>query len=482
MRDNNVGTVTSGLMPADGSTPMSALSKQVSALFLDDWPAPAKCVEEELDSVTMKQVRKWRLQTLLAVSPFGVPSLALASAYEKMFGRKFDLRDFDCDNLDDLINQMSDILVVEQPSSTTAILFPDYPHDTVLHDIRLGHDFSCPNFDDDAISVSTSMSNKDCNDLIYQAWMDRDEEFPPDAVLIGEPYEQLLKISMANIPGSRGLYRAYLVSAASPDTLCIRLKASEENVGRIRGLSNEIDTYFKSSKYPIDAYNVPKEFIEPNFPCLLYSKERAWERCVVVSSASGGKILVECVDFCGVYAVNPIFLYLIPRKFLEIPRQTLTISLVGLKPAGGASEWQKQVGARMRCFSIEDYWLDVLLIEPKEAKKLTFQRREVASNGSPQNRSCVSVTGSNGQSSSPTQDSSKKKRISTQRVSYDAIIVDRNDEEFDVYMDELLVMETYAEPNISRIKEIRKLKVQLKEALKTIPRPENPLKDKDLLV
>lgn len=498
MRDQNLQPVADQFQHQHNNEQVAVVDPcgklKPAALFLDDWPAPSKCLDEQSqDSVALAEVRKWRLQIMLAVSPYGIPSLAMAETYEKMFGHKFDLKDFKCDSLDELINQMSDIMAVQKPSSTTGILFPEHPHDKVLHDIRLGHDFSQPDYDstggtltssslcsvgDDSATTTTTTSSidgslaRDFNDLIYRAWVDRDEEFPPDVVLVGEPYEQLLKISQANIEGSRGLYQANLISIAGPESLFIRLKTSAENELRIMNLTTEIDAYFKQSPHPIDSYNVPREFISPNFPCLLYSKERNWERCIVVGgSSSSNKILVESIDFGGVYSVNLIYLYLIPKQFLDIPRLTLAVSLAGIKPAKGETKWSDSIGPRLRCFSINDYWVEVLLVEQKKSK-IVLQQRHV-SNSDTKSSSSSNDSSPNDSLSSVGQ--TRKKRTVTDRSSYEAIIVDRNVPGMDLYIDEILVMETYADVDPDRKSEIDSLKERLNEQCRRLPRPINKL-------
>jgi hypothetical protein len=476
MKDLNripVARLPQGKRPQSGSPP-------VINSFLDDWPAPPRCVEESDDPTSM-EVRKWRLQILLAVNPFGIPSLQFGEAYERMFGKRFDIRDFGFDSLSDMINKMQDVFVVQEPDEDTAVLFPDYPNDKILHDARLGHNFAKPNIDDTDSSIKptsrfqASGTKSDFDDLIIRAWIDRDEEFPPDVVLAGESYEQLLKVASASVPGTMGIYQATMLSAARPDWIFIQLKTNEEDLSRIRGLSNEIKEYFKNSKHSIDAYNVPKEFLLPGFPCLVYSSEQqSWERCVVVGrSTRNNKVLVESIDFGGAYSVDLIFLYLIPRKFLDIPRQALQVSLMGLKPTEEDGKWTQKVGSRLRCFSFAQYYLDVLLIEPKIQQY--DASLDPASHPPPATEQ--SLSSSDEKPSSEKDDNREKvalKRRYKSKIAYDALIVDRNDKEMDIYLDEILVLETYAVQDESRTEEIARIKESMKAALKGIPRPKNP--------
>lgn len=444
--------------------------------FFDDWPQPQECTES--DDPSSMEVKKWRLQILLAVNPYGIPSLKYGQAYERMFGRKFDLREFGCDSLTELTNKMPDVFVVQEPDEVTAILFPDYRTDRVLHDARLGLNFAEPKLDDPesllepTTRIQASGTTNDFSDLIIRAWMDRDEEFPPDVVLAGESYEQLLKVSSANIPGTRGLYQATIISAASPEAILIQLKSSDEDVARIRGLSSEIEKYFKDSNRSIDAYSVPKEFMLPGFPCLLYlGKQRNWERCIIAGRSHGdNKIIVESIDFGGTYAVHQIFLYLIPRQFLQLPRQSLQVSLLGVKPLDGKDEWPKQTGSRLRCFSYENYFLDILLMEPKFEPTVATKQSDLDFSSS-----CgSSVDRSSSRSSAGSDEIKPIRRNFKSRTSYEALIVDRNDQEMDLFLDEVLGIETYAKPDPDRFKEITEIKELFKDALTKIPRPKNP--------
>lgn len=457
--------------------------------FLDDWPAPPKCQEGPDDSSSSLEVRRWRVQILLAVNPYGIPSLKFGEAFERMFGRKFELRDYGYDNLDDMLNNMTDIFVVQQPDEITAALFPEYPHDRILHDARLGHNFAKPNIDGDDQLAPTSRlqangtsSKCDFNDLIIKAWIDRDEEFPPDVVLAGESYEQLWRISAASIPGTKGVYHATMVSVANPETILLKLKSNDEEQGRISGLSDEIDQYFKQTKHSIEAYSVPREFILPGFPCLSYlGKQRIWERCIVVGRfRNENKVLVESIDFGGLYSVALISLYLIPRQFLDIPRQTLQVSLLGLKSVEN-EEWPSKVGARMRCFSYEQYYLDVLLLEPR-IKPSRLDSIDLGSDSSIKNlTSAVSsmtvADGTKSQGSNTPKPSSSKKKKSMNTIAYEAIIVDRNDKEMDLFLDEILMLETYATQADDQVEEISRIKEQLRQVLPSIPRPINPFEE-----
>lgn len=486
MRDQNQ-TVQAGLPPANFGTPAggpldAGLKQRCTASFMEDWPAPPKCDDEEqMDDLMKIELRKWRLQTLLAVQPFGVPSLALAQTYERMFGAPFDLRTFGCDNLiPELANKMADIMIVQEPDETTPILFPEYPNDKIFHDARLGYDFSKPNMDGDESKSFAPLPpprQSDANDLILRAWLDRDLDFPEDVVLVGEPFEELCKVALAMVPGSRGLYRATIVSSGSPDSVFIRLKTSDQIIERIRGLSMEIVAYFRKTQNPIDSYNVPEHFITLNFPCLLYSvTERTWTRCVIVGrSRRDHKVYVESIDFGGIYAVNKIFLYLMPREFLSIPRLTFEVSLAGLKPANGTS-WSKTASTRLRCFSMPDYYLDILLLDPK--RPAGAQLNEVTVEDlSPDNS--LGSTGPIERSivNSPDikeLDDKKRKRFAN-RAAYQAIIIDRNDDETDIFLNEILTIETYAIEDPGQSEELSRIKSSLIKVLETVPRPTNPL-------
>ena len=408
------------------------------------------------------EVEKWRLQMLLAVHPWGIPSLAYADAFKTMFGRELRVAELGFDTLAEMVHKLKDIFAVQEPDKMTALLFPEYSRDHILHDARLGHQFPKLNFD----GSECPDDNTDFNDLIHQAWINRDDDFPPDVVLDAEPYQQMILMTAANISGTRGLHQGTMVGAASPDSFYIR--PMTHDLERVKKLLGEIALYFKQTSHSIDSYNVPKEFIYPGFPCLSYvAKDKAWERVLIIGPAPrGNKVLVESVDFGGVYAVNQIFLYLIPRKFFDFPRQTIHVSLFGvMQPDQVGGDWPRKVGSRMRCFSFEGYYLDFLLLEPSSNKTELLGLKQ----SSPRDANAQTEILS-GQS--PPQ---RKKRIDPKRwAEFEVIVVDRNDDELDIYLDEVLRMETYVKIDDRHVERMTTIKQQLAEAFKSIPRPHNP--------
>lgn len=484
MRDQNK-LVAAQLPPAEHDlTSANCLTRQPGvdqkqggvALFMEDWPAPPRCEDDDqMDDLMKMEMHKWRLQTLLAVQPFGVPSLALAQAYEKMFKVPFNLRNFGCDNLiPDLANKMADIMIVQEPDETTPILFPDYPSDKIFHDARLGHDFSRPNLEGDDSGNQGPLG--DWNDIILRAWLDKDLDFPRDAVLPGESYEELCKISLAVVPGTRGLYRASLVSSGDPTALFIRLKTSLEVSERIRGLSSEIAAYFERTELPIDAYNVPDHFITLNFPCLVYKAvEKYWNRGLIVGRSKSDRniIYVESVDFGGVYDVNKIFLYLMPREFLSVPRTLFEVSLAGIKPARDEG-WSISANARLRCWSMQDYYLDIILMDPEA------QVKDVSVSSVPSS-SLNSSSNATGTSESTKTDlgavrvrQTRRKRFH-KRSFYEALVFDRNDDDMDICLNDILVLETYAIEDPNQVEKLQQIKGHLTKIFERIKGPKNPL-------
>lgn len=634
----------------------------------DDWPAPkpiydSTCGDHAIGgSPESKEITRWRLQILLASHPMGIPSLAFAGAYRQKFQRPLDARELGFELISEMFTQMQDVFAIQQPDELTKALFPDYPGDTVLHDARLGLEFSsrlnstnghlhhhhhhdtnttsvdplsqscnslCNSASYDSLSAAiagigisrsssthqfgggqqatantnnlvaypssssfspteshhnstSSINNNTANlshlqqlirskaaarrgasvsanagatstqanetgtgsingeasarrnyeQLIHRAWINRDEEFPDDVVLAGETYDELLIISSASIPGTRGLYQGTLSSVASPDSVFIQLKINNEQVRqKIQALPQDVASYFEQTKLPREAYRVPMEFMFTGFPCLvcIVSQGRnLWERCLIAArSKTSGKVLVESVDFGGWYAVDQAHLYLMPRKFLDVPRHTFEISLAGLKPTvkiedansnananqdnnndnnnnsnskGATSryEWSNNLGSRMRCFSYQDYWLDILLMDrkPKTRSSVYQCSGSTSEQSSPLGQTNLSIGGQPevtepSQNDNGTTDATRsnmpgadavdaRKKADKMRCSFkgspkfDAIIVDRNDQDIDIYLDEILVLETYAQFDENRQSEMESTKLNLKEALANLPRPQNP--------
>jgi len=436
-------------------------------LFLDDWPQPPKGAEEEEEFETpgLTDVKRWRLQMLLAANPWGVPSLAFSQAYEKMFARQLDIKDLGFEDLSDMVANLPDVFTIQEADDTTALMFPDYPQDRILHDARIGHSFQHQRSSNGQNDYKTT----DPDTLIAYAWLNRDDDFPNNVVLAGEQYSELiLPMTSANIPGTRGVHQAVMVGAANPSRFFINIKNAF--LERLVKLSADIALYFKECGQRIEMFSVPEEFIYPGFPCLVYLKEeQGWERCSIVGrSGRGGKIVVESVDYGGNFSVNQIQLYLMPRKFFDIPRQGVAVSLIGLKPADGSDKWSTSVGTRMRCFSNFKYWLDCVLVEPKEPQKDPADIKSVSE---------ITSVSSNDSGTGGSLIHKRRRRTQKSRPQFEVLVCDRNDDEMNLYLDEILLLETYAIFDDGRSQDVSKLRSQLDEALQNVPRPTNPLKN-----
>lgn len=457
--------------------------------FVDDWPNPPGPIDENSDDPATKDLLKWRMQILLAVNPFGIPSLAFHDAYTRMFRRQLDVKVLGFEHLSEMVYKLKDIFAVQEPDESTGLLFPDYPCDKILHDARLGRNFDRPNMDGGQSLDKCNEDdhddddNNDYNDLIHLAWVNRDQDFPKDVVIENLQYDEMFPMKTANVAGTRGLYQGTVVSAAAPDSFYIRFKTNDLKI--IKQLSGEILKYFEETECPMDAYTVPKEFLYPGFPCLVYvSEDKLWERCQVLGKTPSNKVLIESVDYGGVYAVNQLRLYLIPRKFFETPRQTLKVKMLGLKPGDGLN-WSPSVGSRMRCFSIHNYWLDFLILDRnldngsvQSGSLSTIESVSDSSTPPPPSSSSLETANKDTRSELSGADRSAsplaKTKIKKRHSRFEIIVVDRNDTEMDIYLDEILVMETYASLDVRRAEQLKELKQKLREALKETPRPENP--------
>lgn len=451
------------------------LSKAIlkPVLFLDDWPQPPKCANEAADEQggsALAEIQKWRIQTLLAVNTWGIPSLAFSKAYEKMFGKELNPQDLGFATIADMICSMPDIFTIQEPDDVTAVMFPDYPQDKILHDARLGHDFSDSTEDANAALAIVhkdgllDYKTVDPDTLIAYAWLNRDEDFPKDAVLPGEQYPELiLPMTFANLPGTRGVHQALIVGAANPGRIFINIKS--EALSKINVLSAQITQFFKECG-AYGKYSVPEEFLYPGFPCLVYiPKDKCWERCVILNRLrKTKKVRVETVDYGTYHTVHITNLYLVPRQFFDIPRQGLTVSLIGIKPPKGSTRWSSRSGSRIRCFSDASYWLDFLLVEPK-------REIENENNDSLESRTGGSGLGEQKATTSPCKSYLKKNNLKDKKSDYEVFACDRHDGELDIHLDYIMTMENLASIDENRSQEIMSLREKFVEALKTIPRP-----------
>lgn len=414
-------------------------------LFLDDWqPLP----HSEMAS-GVKETKRWRLQTLLSSNPWGIPVMAFEESYENMFsGQPFKTEDYGYENISAMVYDLPDLFAVQEPDELTALLFPKYPNDKILHDARLGHEFNQQLEDQD--------SNSNDQLLISHAWLDRDTDFPPDVVLAGEQYNELiLPMTSANIPGTYGIHRAIIAGVANPNSFYINIESIDTN--RFDELTSEIYQFFMENRNNISSYEVPEQFIYAGFPCLVFSKQsRCWERCLILSySHRTNQVLVEYVDFGGAATVDRIYLYLMPRRFLDLPKQAIHCSLIGVRPKTEHNDkWSRNVSCRMRSFSHQRYWLDVLLVEPK----ITTDANSVITD--------------RGKSKGV----KRERQVIQKKPDYEAIICDRHDSygSMDMLLNDILVAETYGSLDTDRAAEYKSLKASFKGALANIARPINP--------
>lgn len=457
------------------------LSKAIlkPVLFLDDWPLPPKCANEPVDeqgSSALVEIQKWRIQTLLAVNTWGIPSLAFSKAYEKMFGKELNPQDLGFATIADMICSMPEIFTIQEPDDVTAVMFPDYPQDKILHDARLGHDFSDSTEDANAALAIVGKDGLldyktvDPDTLIAYAWLNRDDDFPKDAVLPGEKYHELiLPMTSANIPGTRGVHQAVIVGAANPGRIYINIKS--EALSKINVLSAQVTQFFKEHG-AYEKYSVPEEFVYPGFPCLVYiQKDKCWERCVILNRLQKTKkVRVETVDYGTYYTVHITNLYLLPRQFFDIPKQGLTVSLIGMKPPKGSNRWSSRSGIRIRNFSEANYWLDFLLVEPKEKIE---NKNENENKDEPASKSGEPNSDEGKPSTSPCKSYLKKNNLKDKKSDYEVFACDRHDDELDIHLDYILTMEKLASIDENRSEEIGLLREKFVEALKTIPRIAN---------
>lgn len=432
------------------------LSIQRPVPFLDDWPQQPKSAKESyFEAPGLTTVKRWRLQTLLAVNPWGIPSVAFATAYKDMFSKELDFEDFGFKNLSDMVSNLPEIFTVQEPDDLTTLMFPDYPQDKILHDARFEYDF-----------LNTDNKAFDPDILVATAWLNRDCDFPCDVVLPGEEYNELiLPLTAANIPGTRGVHQVVMVGAANPNHFHVNIKS--DCLDRLAALSLDVKDYFEDCGKSLEMYQVPDEFLYPGFACLVYlPKQKVWERCSIVGRGSKvNKVLAESVDYGGVLSINRAYLYLMPKKFFELPKQAVAVSLIGMDPVKD-SKWPSSAGVRMRCFSSKEYWLDAVLVEPKNSSK-ELMREEIICDDK-------SVTSSENSDEKPKGQSSTAYRKRRRQLQFEVLICDRNDDEIDIYLDDILLMEQHATLDNSRANEITDLKDKLSDALRNIPRPINP--------
>lgn len=423
-------------------------------LFLDDWPLRPKESAAMRHQSGLDETIKWRFQTILAAEPLGIPLLAFVEAYEQGFARRLDIEQLGFVDFPAMVSSLADVFTVQEPDETTAAIFANHPDEIVLHDARLGHTFEpspSPSEQGDR------QADLDQSTLVARALLNRDEPLPEDVVLPGERYSDAMLISDTNLEGTRGIHTSVMVSAASPSYLFVHVKSPD--LDRIAAMTPELESYFKQVQLPAEAFDVPNEFICAGFPCLVYSnKRKSFDRCAIISRHTRrGKVLIESVDFGDIRTVKRTYLRLMPKKYLDIPKQAFCVSLLGIKPPAPASKWTVEAGKRLRCFSNIDYYLECLLVE---SKKKPDQTVELEQQHLSEAKSLASA------------DSLKKKpkKFKKKHVQFEALLCDRNDDEMDLHISEILTLETYAAFDPERLAEYNVLMSQFKKALAAKPR------------
>lgn len=447
-----------------------------SPLFLEDWDNQSGLRDNTCELQTqpgLSELKKWRLQTILSLNPWGIPSLAFSQAYYRIFNHELDLEDLGFADMSDMIWTLTDIFAVQEPDEMTSYMFPDYPMDRILHDARLSHSFIKDKFMDERIVEKNLIEW-----LLGAAAMNRDIELPQDIVKPGEKYAELvLSLTKAQIPGTRGVHKALITSAANPEKVYINLENPDLDI--VDRISMDVAIFFSEVPGSIETYSMPKELIVPEYPCLLYQqREQVWERCSIIELGKDSKnVIVESVDFGGIAEVDASRLYLMPRRFLRAPRQALAVSLGSLKPAGAECKWRSGVGKRIRCFSHSKYWLDCLLFEPLEASGAKPSSDDIVSSSLSIDQLDISeaaVIPTIDKPHEPNPTNRKSKRNRRADIQFSALLCDRNDPDMDVYIDDILVMEFYANPIEDDKQTIATLKSKFASCLETLPRPENP--------
>lgn len=430
------------------------------------------------DSIPLSlETKKHRLQMLLAEHKFGIPSLALADEYEKMFGHKLDVQEWGYEMLSSLIAEMSDVITVQEPDEISCLYHPKYPNDRILLDKRYGHQFTSQPPIGMNRNTSTSGIGSGCESesefdaLISRARINHDCDFPEDVVLPGEQYTEPMLIKTAQVEGTRGVYSCLITGAANPHHFYLNVK--NDYTETIETLTGQVKEYFRE-----EDYRVPEEFIYPGFACLRQRDTGAWERVSITGrSLTDNKILVESVDFGGTDAVSRSHLRLMPRKFLSAPRQAIVVSLFGIKPPEGAKKFTYCSALKLAGWSYEYYWMDCLFIDPKPVasspEEGTADDKDSATG---EQQHCLET----GSSVSPThredpQKMSLTKRIWYRKPQYDVIILDRMLPTYDVFINDLLVIQMLASYVLEYKEELERLEGELKRAIKDIPCQENPM-------
>lgn len=429
---------------------------------------------EDDEELGLTELKKWRIQTLLAISGWGIPSTVFAEAYEKMFGKKFVIKEFGFNRLEEMVNELPEIFAIQEPDEVTALLFPDYPHDKILHDTRFGLDFKISPRESLYETANHDYRTLDWDQLISYAWLNRDDDFPKDVVLAGETYkEYILPLTEGKVDNSNGIFKAIMIGAANPEHIYLNIK--NENTERVSQLSLEVKYYFDNldSNLSLDMYRIPDEFIYPGYPCLIYiDKEDSWERgSIIAKTDRDDRIIVETVDYGSSLIVSRLNLYMMPKKFFDFPSQSLLVSMIGAKPNSESGKWSRGSGARTRCFSYPNYYLDCLLLDVKSATVVT----EKVDDEDPQSSLEIDKSTIKSNADIDLSRKSKFRRSLKKMPKYDVIICDRNEEHMDLYLDDVLVVETYAVVDDKRDDEIKNYKKLLKKAFESVPRPKNSM-------
>lgn len=427
-------------------------------------------IEPTSDTVTSSiEVKKHRIQMLLAEHKFGIPSLALADEYEKMYGQKFDVQDWGYEMLSDMITDMSDIITVQEADEISCLYHPKYSNDRILLDKRYGYQFdSRPAINTDqgtsTSGVGTSPES-DFESLISKARINHDCEFPDDVVLPGEQYTEPILIKTAQIEGTRGVYTCLITGAANPNHFYVNVK--NDYTETIETFTSQVKEYFATSEQPLEAYTIPEEFIYPGFACLRQRNGGPWERVSITGrSPTDNKILVESVDFGGTDAVDKKDLRLMPRKFMAASRQAIVVSMFGVKPHG--DKWSPFSGQKIAGWSYEYYWMECLFLEPRLPAPSSRESSicDAESAGFETGSTC---------SVAESRKMSINRRIWYRKPQYEVVILDRMIPSYDAFIDEILVAQMLADHVPESMDELNRLKQQLKNVLKDIPPHENPM-------
>lgn len=180
---------------------------------------------------------------------------------------------------------------------------------------------------------------------------------PEDIVLPGETYEILEVPATFYEDDMEASFVGVLISSClNPQSIYVQLKGDDYHE-RLELLMKDLEIYNFYSRD--ERYRVPKCLIVVGLSVVCkFDVDKCWHRASITSIKSDSFVTVEFIDYGGHYKVKQEEIYFLKKEFFRVPRQSIEISLYGIKPI--LDIWTSEASLEILNFSTPEYYIACL--------------------------------------------------------------------------------------------------------------------------